>query len=34
MAMLSVNLEKPLGTKWEELDQILSAPPLDEQAAE
>lgn len=34
MAMLSANVEKPLGTKWEELDQILSASPLDEQAVE
>lgn len=32
--MLSANLEQPLETKWEELDQILSASPLDEQAVE
>lgn len=30
--MLSANLEKPIGTKKEELDQFISAPPLDEQA--
>ncbi|EWZ42232.1 hypothetical protein FOZG_07238 [Fusarium oxysporum Fo47] len=34
MAMLSANLEKPIGTKKEELDQFISAPPLDEQAVE